>query len=153
MTPLAWVLGLLLPACGAEGAAGLPVPPPMDMTKIERPGTPNTYLAGPQGMIPVPDRVTTVQPRDAAALFEAARAALERQSRVHVAAAYPDRRQVHYVARSALLNFPDLVTVQVDPAGPGKSTIAIWSRSVYGRSDLGANKARVESWLTLLPPS
>ena len=32
---------------------------------------------------------------------------------------FPDSRQVHYVVRSALWNFPDLVTVQVDPAGPG----------------------------------
>ena len=27
------------------------------------------------------------------------------------------------------------------------SSLAIYSRSVYGRSDLGVNKARIEDWL------
>lgn len=152
MTPLAWLVGLVMPACGAEGAAGLPVPVPMDMTRIERPSTPNTFLAGPQGMTPAPDLVTAVKPRPAAALYKAARAVFERQPRTFVAASFPDQYQVHYVVRSALMNFPDLVTVQVTSAGAESSTIAIWSRSVYGQSDLGVNKKRVEAWLALLPP-
>ena len=38
---------------------------------------------------------------------------------MYVAAEFPDRLQVHYVVRSALLNFPDLVTVQVEEVAAG----------------------------------
>ncbi len=147
MTPLAWMLGLILPACAAEGAAGLPMPVPMDMTRIERPVTPNTFLAGPADMKPAPDRVTEAQPLPAPALFAAARAVIERQPRVFVAAVFPEQLQVHYVVRSALLNYPDLVTVQAQPVDAAHSTLVIWSRSVYGRRDLDVNKQRTEAWL------
>jgi hypothetical protein len=147
LTPLAWLLGFVLPACGAAGMGGLPMPPPMDMTKIERPSTPNTFLAGPAGMTPTPDLVTEEQTQPAATLYEHARALFASQPRTYVAAEYPDLLQVHYVVRSALLNYPDLVTVQVNAVGAGHSALVIWSRSVYGRSDFGVNRARTEAWL------
>ena len=153
MTALAWLLGLILPACGAEGAAGLPSPVPMDMTRIERPTTPNTFLAGPAGMRPAPDTVTEPWALPAAALYEKARALFAGQKRTYVAAAFPDRLQVHYVVRSALLNFPDLVTVQVNANGTDRSTLVIWSRSVYGRSDFGVNRDRTNAWLAALRQS
>ncbi len=158
MTPLAWLLGLLLPACGAAGAAGLPVPPPMDITRIERPATPNTFLAGPAGMTPAPDMVTDPVAMPAAALYEKVSALFARQPRTYIAAAYPDRLQVHYVVRSAFLNFPDLVTVQVATSrsgaeGTDRATLAIWSRSVYGRSDLGVNRDRTKAWLAAMQQS
>jgi hypothetical protein len=153
MTPFAWLLGLMLPACGAEGAAGLPVPAPMDMTRIERPSTPNTFLAGPAGMKPEPDLVTGEQVQPAAALYETARTVFGRQPRTFVAAAFPDRLQVHYVVRSALMNYPDLVTVQVNEVNADHSTLVIWSRSVYGRGDLGVNRARTNAWLAALQQS
>ena len=61
------------------------------------------------------------------------------------------------MARSALFNFPDLITVQVRAETPGSSDLILWSRSVYGESDLGVNKKRVQAWLdalqSKLPPS
>jgi hypothetical protein len=153
LTLLAWLVGLILPACGAQGAAGLPVPVPMDMTKIERPTTPNTFLAGPAGMKPDPDVVTGEQDMPAAALYEKARVLFGRQPRTYVAAEFPDRLQIHYVVRSALMNYPDLVTVQVDDAGANRSTLVIWSRSVYGRSDFGVNRERTKAWLAVLQQS
>jgi uncharacterized protein (DUF1499 family) len=51
------------------------------------------------------------------------------------------------------MNYPDLVTVQVNAAGADRSTLVIWSRSVYGRSDLGVNRDRTTSWLALLQQS
>jgi uncharacterized protein (DUF1499 family) len=153
LTPLAVLLGLFLPACGADGAVGLPTPAPMDMTKIERPATSNTFLAGPEGMTPAPDAVTPRQAMPASALYERARVAFSTQPRTFVAAEFPEQRQIHYVVRSALLNYPDLVTVQVDPAGAEESTLIIWSRSVYGRSDFGVNRERTTSWLAALQQS
>jgi hypothetical protein len=150
LTALGWLLGLILPACGANGAAGLPVPTPMDMTRIERPATPNTFLAGPAGMNPRPDQVTEEQSLSAAALYEKTRAYLEKQPRTYIAAEFPDRLQAHYVVRSRLMNYPDLVTVQVNNDGAGLSTLMIWSRNVYGRSDFGVNRERTKAWLAAL---
>jgi uncharacterized protein (DUF1499 family) len=75
------------------------------------------------------------------------------QPRVFVAATFPDQLQVHYVVRSALLNFPDLVTVQAVSMGADRSTLVIWSRSVYGRSDFGVNRERTLAWLAALQQS
>jgi hypothetical protein len=147
---LAWLLGLILPACGADGAAGLPRPALMDMTRIERPATPNTFLAGPAGMRPQPDLVLEPQKLPAQGLYEKARVVFDGQPRAYVAAEFPNQLQVHYVARSALLNFPDLVTVQVEEAAAGQSTLVIWSRSVYGRSDFGVNRERALAWLAAM---
>ncbi|MGE0419824.1 MAG: DUF1499 domain-containing protein [Acetobacteraceae bacterium] len=150
MNPIAWLVGLVLPACGAVGAAGLPTPQPMDMAAIVRPSSPNTALAAPAGFKPTPDIVT--QPYHVAPLrlFAAIRAVAQAQPRVFVAAVYPDRLQVHYVVRSAVFNFPDLVTVAIDPVGDDTATLTIYSRSVYGHSDLGVNRARIETWLQAL---
>ena len=153
MTALAWLLGLILPACGADGAAGLPVPVPMDMTRIERPATPNTFLAGPAGMAPQPDVVTEAWTLPAATLYEKVRVVFSSRPRTFVAAEFPDQLQLHYVVRSALLNFPDLVTVQINAVGDDQSTLAIWSRSVYGRSDFGVNRDRTQTWLAALQQS
>ena len=150
MTPLAWLLGFLLPACGADGAAGLPVPVPMDMTRIERPATPNTFLAGPAGMTPRPDVETDEQALPASALYDNLRVLFSGQPRTYIAAEFRDRLQIHFVVRSALLNYPDLVTVQVNMPAPDRSMLIIWSRSVYGRSDFGVNRTRTLAWLAAL---
>ena len=151
MTLLAWIVGLALPACGAEGIAGLPMPAPIDMAKLERPMTPNTFLAGPAGSTPTPDVEIGPFAMSAAALYEAARMAFGRQNRTFVAAEFPDRMQLHYVVRSALINYPDLVTVQIHALDGTHSTITVWSRSVYGRRDFGVNRERTEAWLAALP--
>ncbi len=142
----ALLLALLLPACRGTGAGGLPAPEPMDMARLVRPATPNTALAAPQGFAPAPDIATrryTVTPDR---LFAALRDVALAQPRTHLHAAFDDRRQAHFVARSALMNYPDLIAVQVTP----ESDLILWSRSVYGRSDFGVNRARLETWLAAL---
>jgi len=139
-----------MPACGAEGVRGLPVPPPMDMAAIVRPASPNTALAAPSGFSPAPDIATPSFPVPPARLYAAIRAVAAAQARTFPAANYDERRQAHYVVRSALLNFPDLVTVAVSGQTDGPSTLVLYSRSVYGHSDFGANRKRVEAWLAAL---
>jgi uncharacterized protein (DUF1499 family) len=150
MNPVAWVVGLVLPACGFPGAQGLPKPPLMDTTQIERPSSPNTALAAPEGFSPRPDIVLPVYKVPAATLFAAARAVASAQPRTYPAAEYPAQLQAHYVARSALFNFPDLITVQVRAETDDRSDLVVWSRSIYGRSDLGVNRERVHAWLDAL---
>jgi uncharacterized protein (DUF1499 family) len=150
MTPLAWLLGLFLPACGAIGAHGLPVPPPLDVAHISRPASPNTALAAPAGFQPAPDIVTPAYPLPATRLYADVRAVAALQPRTYLSAAYPDRLQADWVVRSAAFNFPDLVTAQVTPDGADAATLVLYSRSVYGYSDLGVNRRRVTAWLAAL---
>ena len=150
MNPLPWLLSLIMPACGAEGVRGLPVPVPMEITAIVRPASPNTALAGPSGFTPAPDIETPSYKVPPARLYAAIRAVAAAQERTSPAANYDERRQAHYVVRSAVLNFPDLVTVAVSGPTDGPSTLVLYSRSVYGHSDFGANRKRVEAWLAAL---
>ncbi len=150
MNPLPFLLSFLMPACGAEGANGLPAPQPMDMAAIVRPASPNTALAGPAGVSPAPDIATPIFSVPPARLYAAIRAVAGEQPRTYPAAHYDERLQAHYVVRSAALNFPDLVTVSVSGPSLGPSTLVVYSRSVYGRSDFGANRKRVEAWLAAL---
>lgn len=61
-----------------------------------------------------------------------------------------DGAQLDYVQRSARFRFPDIVTVRFIAVSPSRSTLAVYSRAVYGRRDFGVNRARVETWLTLV---
>ena len=140
-----------MPACGAEGVRGLPLPPPMDIAAIIRPASPNTALAGPAGLTPAPDVVTAPYPVPPARLYAAIRAVALAQPLTYPAANYDDQRQAHFVVRSAWLNFPDLITVTVGGPDSGPSTLVLYSRSVYGHSDLGVNRKRIEAWLAALP--
>lgn len=58
--------------------------------------------------------------------------------------------QIEVEVRTPWLRFPDLVTLRPVPMGADRSTVAIYSRSLYGRSDFGVNAARVRSWLGTL---
>jgi uncharacterized protein (DUF1499 family) len=150
MNPLAWLVSFIMPACGFAGAAGLPPPTLMDITHIERPATPNTALAAPAGFHLTPDIITPTYKVPPDRLLAAVEGVATAQPRTTRSAAFPVARQVHYVARSAVFNFPDLITVQVDPAPPDGATLVLWSRSVYGEGDLGVNRKRVVAWLTAL---
>ena len=140
------LIGLALPGCSGQGAQGVPMQPPIDMAHLVRPSTPNTALAAPAGFSPAPDIVTRRYAVTPQALYAAVRRMAARQPRTFEQVAYDDHLQVHYVARSALMNFPDLIAAQVN----SDSTLVLWSRSVYGRSDLGVNRRRLTTWLGAL---
>lgn len=61
-----------------------------------------------------------------------------------VAERYGPRPWNTYLVRSPLMGFPDFVTVLTADLEDGRTSVLIYSRSVYGRSDLGANAERVE---------
>ncbi len=150
MTPFAWLIAFLLPACGAYGAAGLPRPALMDLSHIQRPASPNTAFAAPAGAAQRPDIVTPLFPVPPLRLYEDVLAVAAEQPRTFLAASYPDQQQAHFVVRSALFNFPDLVTAQIGQADGTNSTIELYSRSVYGYSDFGVNQKRLTAWLAAL---
>ena len=61
-----------------------------------------------------------------------------------------DGQQSDYVQRSARFRFPDIITVRFITVLPSQSTLAIYSRSVYGKSDFGVNRKRIEAWLSAI---
>jgi len=150
MSPLGWILGLILPACAVAGANGLPVPPLLDVAHIERPVSPNSALAAPAGWAPKPDIVTPVYPVPADELLAAIGRVARASPRTFLAATYPETRQRHWVVRSAVFNFPDLVTAQAMPHDATGSTLLLYSRSVYGYGDFGVNRQRLTVWLAAL---
>ena len=140
------LLGLFLSGCSGNGAEGIPVPPPMDFSHITRPSSPNTALAAPAGFAPTPDLVTRRYDTSPDKLYAAVRKVALAQSRTFPHIAYDDRREAHFVARSAVFNFPDLIAVKVEDDG----SLILWSRSVYGASDMGVNRRRLAAWLAAL---
>ena len=72
------------------------------------------------------------------------------QKRVETIAADPDSRRFVYIQHSPTFRFPDIITVEFVQLGPNRSSIAIYSRSRYGRYDFGKNRKRVGKWLALL---
>jgi uncharacterized protein (DUF1499 family) len=72
------------------------------------------------------------------------------ETRVVRAAANLGPQQYVYIQHSAIFRFPDIVTVELVPLGPTRSSIALYSRSRYGEYDFRKNRKRVERWLFLL---
>lgn len=57
---------------------------------------------------------------------------------------------IDLVARTLIMRWPDWVSVRFVPLADGQSTFAVYSRSVYGYSDLGANEKRITGWLATM---
>ena len=51
------------------------------------------------------------------------------------------------------MRFPDTVDIKILPVAGNESTLAIYSRSLIGRGDLGVNRARIARWLAALDRS
>ncbi len=51
--------------------------------------------------------------------------------------------RLKFVATTGLMRFKDDIDIEIIPIDQGRSTLAIYSRSRIGYSDLGANQKRV----------
>lgn len=59
-----------------------------------------------------------------------------------------DGRMLELIYRSSLLKFPSRISVMFMPLGEGRSTLAIYSRSQYGRRS--TNRMRIDDWLAAI---
>jgi uncharacterized protein (DUF1499 family) len=125
--------------------------PIIDFATLQRSPTPNQDLLCPAAMCTTQtDGVAPVYNVPVTKLQVAWDQMLAEQPRVEVQRRDITNMQIDYVQRSRLLRFPDLITVRFVPVDDTHSTLAIYSRSVYGKGDLGVNRARVEEWLARL---
>lgn len=125
---------------------------PVDWATLTRHTTPNDALVCPAALCPdaKPDR----EPQTRAMAPDALLARLKRvalaEPGTRELSAAPNRdRSARFVQYTRLMRFPDTIDVEVFASGEG-ATLAIYSRSLIGRSDLGVNRARIARWLEKL---
>jgi uncharacterized protein (DUF1499 family) len=120
---------------------------PVDFATLKRRTTPNDSLACSRGLCPraTPDIEPPVYPLAAERLRAIAREAILAEPDVMLVQS--DGLQDRYVVRTRLLRFPDTVDVKVVDVAENRSTLALYSRSQVGRSDLGTNGRRLGRWV------
>jgi len=74
------------------------------------------------------------------------------QPRIETGKADDGIMQYNFTQRTKLLRFPDMITVRFIPLKQHCCTLAVYSRSRYGRRDFGVNKDRICTWLDALAP-
>jgi uncharacterized protein (DUF1499 family) len=124
----------------------------VDPVAVPAPATPNAYRVGPEGGDQPVDAAAPVYALPSSELAARLDALAMAQPRVTRLARSADGCWATYVARSRVMGFPDYVSVRVIGLGEASSTLAIFSRARFGRSDLGVNEARVKRWLAALAP-
>jgi hypothetical protein len=123
----------------------------IDFATLRRSPSPNDYLVCPRERSPaMADEEGPRLSGPATVVYAAAREVLAREPRTTIVGEEPAALRLVLVQRSRLFWFPDVVTLQVFARPDGGSELAIYSRSVYGRSDLGVNRRRVRRWLGLV---
>jgi uncharacterized protein (DUF1499 family) len=145
------VVVLLLAGAVVSGLYILPVGKvvPIDFPNLALTAKPNQYLVCP------PDYCTAIA-QHPSPKYDIPVAELQRQWQQYLASEpglsliqdHPDGQQVTYVARSNLIGYPDLITLRFIETGAQQSTLAIYSRSIYGYSDLGVNQNRIKEWVS-----
>jgi uncharacterized protein (DUF1499 family) len=123
----------------------------VDPMTAQRTGKPNDVLLAPEGAAARIDGAAPVWATSPEALMDAVDAAALGAPRTRLLARGPDPLLATYLQRTALMGFPDFISIRAMPAGEGRATLAVFSRSRYGRSDLGVNKARASAWLAAIP--
>jgi hypothetical protein len=111
----------------------------------------NGFLACPQQYCAVaPDMASPALPVGVDRLQALWQQLLRDQRGIVTVLDEPDRHRVVLVQHSAVLGFPDVITVEFVPLGPEQSSIALYSRARYGKLDFGVNRKRVERWISRL---
>ncbi len=130
----------------------------VDPLTAPTPESPNSYRMVPQldGFAPLTEeRVDATAPlynANPALLSQSFDEFVQRQPRVQRIAGTPEQNWMTYVQESESLRFPDYISVKFIELADGQSSLAIFSRSRLGYSDMGVNQQRVESWLQAIEP-
>lgn len=126
-------------------------PVAIDFRTLERHGRPNQYLMCPANLCrATTDAVSPIYAVPVSQLEAAWLALVAQQPRVEQLTETPTNRQYHFIQRSRLVRYPDMITVSFIPLSETQSTLAIYSRAHIGRSDFGVNRQRITSWLDQL---
>lgn len=119
---------------------------------LKRPPKPNTYLLAPPNfcLAAEPDAASPTFPNSPRGLFSQLSEIIAAERNWGNVTADAEALRLKFVARTSLMRFKDDIDIMIigpDPqtsSGENGTTLAIYSRSRVGYSDLGANKKRVE---------
>jgi uncharacterized protein (DUF1499 family) len=133
----------------SRGAEGVPVPAPLDFTRLQLPASPNTCLLTPSVAPGQGHLHRDPLPASPEAVMAALDCVAANMPRTFPLARFPARNQAQWVVRSALMNYPDIVVAEAAQVAGGTG-LWLYSRSLIGWSDMGVNRARVMTWLEAL---
>ncbi len=112
---------------------------------------PNQFLVCPAKYCrSEPHLISPTFPISVDTLWQRWKALIEAQPRIEQGKADDRALQYDYIQRSSLMRYPDSITVKFIARDKDNSTLAIYSRSHYGKSDLGVNETRIRAWLSIL---
>ncbi|MEL7463791.1 MAG: DUF1499 domain-containing protein [Pseudomonadota bacterium] len=113
-----------------------------DPAKAEERGKQNDYIVSPSGEgVDMASPVFAMTPDALMARFGEVALAAPKTVLVAESDGYAT-----YVQRSKLIAYPDYISVRAVEVDGG-SALYVYSRSRYGRSDLGVNEKRISAWL------
>ncbi len=125
--------------------------PIIEFPALELTDNPNQYLLCPKGYCKTKPHANSPLFQISAKELQAAwQKLMSAQPRTTLKSNNKTTNQLDYIQRTKLVHYPDIITVRFIEVSEKQSTIAIYSRSIYGRSDFGANKARIERWMAVL---
>ena len=114
----------------------------VDPRTVSPPDTPNSWLVRPVGGDAVAPEFALPAP-DLARLVDRV---IRAQPRTRPLAGSVEDGHMTYVTRTPIMGYPDYVSVRVFATASGAS-MAVFSRSRFGHSDLGTNRKRLEEWM------
>lgn len=122
------VIGLYVRLAPSDPARWHAMPPDMEEGEFEG-GAMRVVEAGPDALVRL-NAIALATPR------------------THVMAGSVESGMITYVTRSRVFGFPDYTTVDLK-----EGRLMIHARLRFGRSDLGVNAARIDTWLSELTRS
>ncbi|MBL4739748.1 MAG: DUF1499 domain-containing protein [Sneathiella sp.] len=121
---------------------------------LELSSSPNQYLICPKNYCVAP--INEEAPQFSISALELAqrwKKIIAHQPRISHVKVSKDGQQMDIVQRTEFIRYPDIITVRFISIDAAASTLAIYSRSVYGKSDFGVNKTRIDAWFSELARS
>ncbi|MEL6827410.1 MAG: DUF1499 domain-containing protein [Pseudomonadota bacterium] len=117
----------------------------INFKSLKRPPKPNTCLAAPDHhcLAAEPDFAPPDFAMTGRGLFSKLSEIVAADRSFGKVSADAETLRLKFVATTGLMRFKDDVDVEIIPLDEGRSTLAIYSRSRLGYSDLGANQKRV----------
>lgn len=110
---------------------------------------PNQFLVCPVDYCSAkPHMLSPVFPISANDLQQRWMALMKTQARVEAGAVDVEAMQYDFIQRSALMRYPDSITVRFIALEDDRASLVIYSRSHYGKSDLGVNESRIRAWIS-----
>lgn len=125
----------------------------VDIARLRPPLSPPSFLACPPGYCAAAGISVPIFAMSWPRLREVWEQMIAHEPRVVRVAEELDGRRLVYIQHSLLFRFPDIITVEFVAMEPDRSSLALYSRSRYGRYDFYQNRRRIETWLARLSDS